>query len=43
MTNFGTNFLKIDRRGIGTSFPKYANTTEGKIVIKLFPDRALKL
>ena len=46
MTDFGINFLKIDRRGIGTSFPKYANatlnTTEGKIVIKLFPDRAPK-
>ena len=46
MTDFGINCLKIDRRGIGTSFPKYANatlnTTEGKIVIKLFPDRAPK-
>ena len=43
MNNFGTNIIKIDR-GTGTSFPKYAtlNTTEGKIVITLFPDRAPK-
>lgn len=43
MNNFGTNIIKIDR-GTGTSFPKYAtiNTTKGKIVITLFPDRAPK-
>ena len=43
MNSFGTNIIKIDR-GTGTSFPKYAtlNTTKGKIVITLFPDRAHK-